>query len=86
MFWSCGEISNVRCWLQVMYDATGVRLHAGRQAEVGFFSSPSFVFQPLRSSFFLFLCLSFLALSRVESFRSIGFNFQVLVVLVFNIY
>ena len=30
--------------LQVMYDATGVRLHAGRQAEVSSSSSSSFIF------------------------------------------
>lgn len=28
------------CFLQVMYDATGVRLHAGRQAEVRLFFHP----------------------------------------------
>lgn len=41
-------------FLQVMYDATGVRLHAGRQAEVIFLSQPSLsCFYPVTVGWFM---------------------------------
>lgn len=62
------------CWWQVMYDATGVRLHAGRQAEVCRFSTLGSVYShrtPLSSC-------SFVSVSRpcirVSIFRNYGFN------------
>lgn len=74
MFWPCGEISNSYMLWQVMYDATGVRLHAGRQAEVCRFSTLGSVYShrtPLSSC-------SFVSVSRpcirVGIFRNYGFN------------
>ena len=43
--WSLASWTYYFAFLQVMYDATGVRLHAGRQAEVLSYSDKYYVVQ-----------------------------------------